>query len=309
MKAMSRFFLIVSGILLLAGIVLMIIGGIMAKNAGIQLYQKKVDGKYLYSLDLTDKEITKISIDATDADIIVHTGAEKDYIDFTNFNENYYSIATTNRVVKFEEYVNLSTLISFWDGNFTFKGMRSFFNFGSGAVGQKQIDIYLHDTKMINVFSFTISDGDITIENANSSTDYLITMDSGNVLMSNVVTDSSVSVNGNKCVLRFDNCSFKYFDSDIANIDMTAAISDVHKFEFNGKSGTLNVNLALDAADTDVVITSSLPFTFNSQGYTGEYKNNEKMIEPPEEYAIVHIDASEVSVSAVVNTPEKVSEE
>ena len=308
MKAMSKFFLIIAGVLLVIGAILMIIGSIMAKNNGIQLFQEKVDGKYLYNLDLSEKDINKISIDATDTDIVLKTGEDKEYVEFINFNENYYSLTTTNKVVKFEEHVSLNSLISFWDGNFRFKGMRSFLHLGSSLSGQKEVIIHLNDTSAINVFSFTITDGDITIENADSNTDYTITMDSGNVSMKNVTTDSKVMINGNNCFVNFENCNFKYFASDIATVNMNADIDSLKSFEFTGKSGTVNAALGIISEPYDVKISSdsASPILFNGEEYTGVYANNEKMAEVPEEYGIVHITggALDTKLTLEIKAPE-----
>lgn len=304
MKAMSRFFLLVAGILAAIGAVLMIIGSIMAKSSGVQLYQQKVDGKYLYKLDLADKDIAKISIDATNTDITVYTGEEEEYIEFINFNENYYSITTTNKVVKFEERVSLNSLISFWDGNFTFKGMRSFLNLGSSADGPKEVNIHLKDTSEINVFSFTITDGNIKVSDADSNTDYIITMDSGNVTMNNVKTASKVMINGNNCAIEFKSCAFKYFASDVASVDLTAEISGLHSFEFTGKNGVLNASVSLDSDKSDVRIASELPFTYNETEYNGEYASNDKTVTVTDEFALVHITGAQLKVTSNVTLPQ-----
>jgi|GEM_PF-2722002 len=303
MKQMSKFFLLISGVLLGIGAVLMIIGSIMAKSAGVQLYQKKIDGKYMYTLDLTDKDISKISIDATDTDITLYTGEESEYIEFINFNDNYYSITTTNKVVKFEERVSLNSLISFWDGNFTFKGMRSFLSLGRSVDGQKEINIHLKDTADINVFNFTITDGDIKIENADSNTDYIITMDSGNVTMNNVKTDSKVMINGNDCKVKFKSCSFKLFASDIATVSLDADISDLHSFEFTGKKGTFTASLSVDNIENDIRISSELPYTYNGDTLSEDYSNNDKSVNVTDEFAIVHITGGELNINANITSP------
>lgn len=308
MKAMSKMFLIISVIIAVIGGALMITGSAMAKKQGIQLYPDKIDGKYIYTLDLSDKEITKISIDATDADIEVHTGSEKDYIEFINFNENYYSISTTNKVVKFEERVSLESLISFWDGNYTFKGVRSVLNLGGSPDGKKEVHIYLKSTSQINVFSFSITEGNITVKNADSNTDYVITMDSGCVTMDNVSTESKVMINGNKCDLRFKNCSFKYFASDIASVIMKADISNVHSFEFTGKSGTFDSSITVDSELLDIRISSDGPFTYNDQVYNTNYSNNDKTVNITDEFAIVHIDGAEIAVKTNVRIQQSEAE-
>lgn len=300
MKAMSKMFLIISVIIAVIGGALMITGSSMAKKQGILLFPEKVDGKYIYTLDLSDKDIAKISIDATDADISVHTGSESDYIEFINFNENYYSISTTNKVVTFEERVSLSSIIAFWDGNYTFKGVRSILNLGGTPDGKKEVNIYLKSTSAIKGFTFSITEGNITVKNAGSNTDYVITMDSGSVIMNNVSTESKVTINGNNCDLKLKGCSFKYFAGDIANVTMNADISNIHSFEFTGKSGKMTASLSVDSETSDVRISSEETFSYNGQVYNANYSSNDKTVNVTDEFAIVHIDGADIDINTTV---------
>ena len=303
MKAMSKLFLIIAGILIVAGAVLMIIGGQSAKNQGILLYPEKTDGKFVYTVDLSDKDIQKITVDATDADIKVLTGEEKEYIEFINFNENYYSISITSRVIKFEERVSLSTLFSFWDGSYSFKGMRNLLNLGGSVEGRKEVLIHLKDTSEINVFGFTITDGDITVTNADSDTDYNIAMNSGNVVMKNVKSTSKLMINGNDCKVVLEGCEFRYFASDIANVDLNASIVGVHSFEFTGKTGTVKASVRTDSEKNEVRINSNNPITFNSEVYNGSYTSSDKDTNS-EDYVIMHIDGESIDINVNMAPPE-----
>ncbi len=309
MKAMSKLFLIIAGILVVIGAILMIIGGVSAKRQGVQLYPKNDDGRYIYTVDLADKDIAKVEIDASDADVRVMTGEDTEYIEFINFNENYYSISTTNKIVKFEERVSLQTLFSFWDGSYTFKGMRNILNLGGKPDGPKEILIHLKDTSKIKVFNFTISDGDISVATADSDTDYTVTMNSGNVVFKNVSTTSKVVINGNDCKVDLENCSFKYFASDIANVNMKADVKDVHSFEFTGKTGTVDADIEADSADFDVLISSDSSISYNGQTYNGNYSSNDKTTAVTEEFAKVHVDGEAIGITIDFTAPEKTEEE
>ena len=303
MKAMSKLFLIIAAILLVIGAVLMIIGSSSAKKQGILLYPEKTDGKFIYTVDLTDKDITKITIDATDANIKVITGEENEYIEFINFNENYYSVSTTNKIVKFEERVSLSTLFSFWDGSYTFKGMRSLLNLGGRVEGQKEVLIHLKDTSKINNFSFTITDGDITVKNADSGTDYIITMNNGKVLMENVKSTSKLMINGNDCKIDLKSCQFHFFASDVYNVDLSAEIKDMQSFEFTGKTGKITAKIGMDMTEHDIRINSDNPITFNSNIYNGNYSDSNKP-SGSQEYNILHIDGESINITVDIDEPE-----
>lgn len=309
MKAMSKFFLMISAVIAALGIILMIVGAISASSADVQLYPEKINGKYVFTVDMSDKEISTIKIDATDTDIDVITGEESEYIEFINFNQNKSSISTTNSMVKFEENASLTSVLSFWNGNFEFKGLRSIFSFGGEDENAKQIVIHLKSTEKIKNFSFTIGNGDISIANAKSDTDYIITMDSGNIDFKAVKTNSNVSINGNDCKVNFEDCRFKYFDADITTVEIYADVHGIHDFEYTSLHGKMNAILALDSADNDIRITNNIPFTLNDDEYPNSYSNSDKMGDAPEEYAKIHINGDDLILHTKITAPSPKTEE
>ena len=306
MKAMSKFFLIVSGVIAVIGVILMIVASGLAKKTGYQLYQKKVDGKYLYELNLEGSEIAKISINATDTNIRVLCGEDRNYIEFINFNPNYYSIDTRNKIVSFNERAGLNSILSVWEGGYTFKGMRSFLNLGGTVSGQKDIIIHLKDTKGINCFYFTITTGDITFDPTDSMTDYMITMTSGNVTMNGVKTSSTVKISGNDCKLSFKDCSFKTFDGDIENSDINVEIGGLHSFEFTGDTGVLNGKLSSETSNCNVKISSQNMITYNSEVITeNEYSNASDRKDITEEDDNIKIDTKDLKINLEVSFPDE----
>ena len=310
MKAMSKFFLIVSGAIALIGVVLMIIASGMAKKTGYQLYQKKVGGKYLYELDLEGSDVAKISVNATDTDIRVMTGESRNYIEFINFNPNYYSIDTRNKIVTFDEHASLNSILSVWEGEYSFKGMRSFLNLGGVVSGQKEVLIHLKDTSGINCFFFTITTGDITFGAADSMTDYNITMTSGTVTMKDVKTTSTVKISANDCKLKFENCSFKNFEGDIEKADMTLEIDGIHSFDFGGKCGILNGKLSPETPECSVKLSSTNMITYNSTVITeSEYTNADDRKEIKDTDDSIKVDGKDLKINLEVTFPDAGTEE
>lgn len=296
MKPMSKLFLIVAAIIAAIGAVLMIVASCSAKAAGVQLFPEKSDGKYVYTVDFTDTDISKISIDATDADITVYTGNEKEYIEFINFNENYYSISTTNRVISFDEYVDLESVFSFWDSNFKFKGIRSLFSLGKKIDGDKQINIYISDSRDLNVFDFEIEEGIISISNLSTSTDYKFTVGTGEVKFKNIKTSSSFSLVGNNCSLELENCEFHSFKVDVADVAMKGGISELHTFALNSKSGSLNTDLSFDSDKIYVSATTSGSAVINGETVQPPYKNASDPNEITSDYSTVEITGETLNV-------------
>ncbi len=276
MKSMSKFFLIFSGALTGVGIIICVIASFMAKNQNVQLFQKKIDGKYVYTVDINDTDVTKISIDAADADITVYTGQEKDYLEFINFNDTYFSVSTRNRVVDFGEYVDLPSLFSFWDPSFQFKGMRSLLTVFKRYDGDKKINIYLSDERDIKIFDFSLEKGDITVENLSTATDYNINLDNGNIKLKDLKTTSNVKIKSNSCNLSTENCEISYFTGDIANITMTGDISEVHNFTLSSSKGNANVTLAYDSEISTTNIMTSGAVTVNGEPSQGNYTGGDE---------------------------------
>lgn len=274
MKAMSKFFLIVAGILTVAGVIVCLIASGIAKSENILLFPEKTDGKYIYTVDLNNTEITKIALDVTDADITVITGQDNERVEFINFNENYYSVSTTNRVLTFDEYVDLTSMLTFWDSDYKFKGIRSILKLGNKIEGKKEINIYLSDDRDINILDFTIANGNINVSHMSTETDYKFFMDKGKIVMNDISTVSSVSITANYSEITLEDCSFNSFSCDSANVYIGGTVDFCHAFSVNSKNGTVDTDISLDSDEFDISILTAGNLKVNNESYAGAFKNN-----------------------------------
>lgn len=297
MKAMSKFFLVVAGILTVAGIIVCLIASGLAKASGILLFPEKIDGSYVYTIELNNTDITKISLDVTDADINVITGQDNEYIEFINFNENYYSVSTTNKVLTFDEYVDLASMLAFWDSDFSFKGMRSLIRLGNRVNGEKEINIYISDVRDITVFDFTIANGNISVSDISTETDYKFCMDKGKISMKNISTVSSVSVTANYSEITLEECSLNSFSCDSANVYIGGSIDFCHSFAVNSKNGTIDTDLTLDSDEFEVSILTSGSIKVNDENYSSAFKNDVDKDDLPENCTNVKITGEKLNVS------------
>lgn len=297
MKAMSKFFLIFSGIVVLIGVIICLIASGIAKAQGILLFPEKIDGRYIYTVDLTDTEINKITVDVTDADITVITGQENEYVEFINFNENYYSISTTNHVLSFDEYVDFKSMITFWDSDYSFKGIRSLVRLGNKVEGEKQINIYISNDRDVNVFDLSVGKGDIEISHLSTETDYKFSVDNGTISMTDISTVSNVSVNANTCNIKLEDCSFSSFECDAADITLNGSISFCHTFTVNSKNGTVNSDVYLDSDEFEVAIITEGNLTVNNESQIGSFKNDQNVKELPEDHTTVKVTGEMLNVS------------
>ncbi len=297
MKAMSKFFLIFAGVLLLIGVIICLIASGMANSEGILLFSEKVDGKYIYTVDLTDTEISKISLNATDANIKVVTGSENEYVEFINFNENHYSLSTTNQVLTFSERVDgIKSMLTFWDTGYSFKGIRSLFRIGNKIEGGKEINVYISDTRDINILDFTITDGTIEVSHLSTETDYKFALDNGSVIMKDISTTSMVNIKANKCTVTVEDCSFSNFTCDATDVTLKGDVAFCHTMAVNSKSGSIDANVSLDSDDYEVSVHTSSSLTINSEPQSGDYKKLTSE-ELPENHTTVKITGEQLSVS------------
>ncbi len=294
---MSKFFLVVAGILTVFGIIVCLIASSIAKSNGILLFPQKTDGKYIYTVELNNTEISKISLDATDADINVYTGNDNEYIEFINFNENYYSISTTNRVISFDEYVDISSMLTFWDSDYTFKGIRSLLRLGNKIEGTKEINIYISDERDINILDFTIANGNINVSDMSTETDYKFCLDKGKVSFTNISTVSSVSVTANYSEITLQDCSFNTFTCDSANLYIGGSVEFCHTFAVNSKNGTIDASITLDSDEYDVSVLTSGNLKINDESFTGTYKSTGENEKLPDDCTSIKITGEELNVS------------
>ena len=118
---------IVAAVLILSGIIVCAVGSAAAKSSGVMIYPEDENGNSVYKYDFTEKNITKISVSVKDSDITVTHGGTSSYIEIRNFNANYYKLSTENNILSFSEIDNVASMFKFWEGGFSFKGMRYLF--------------------------------------------------------------------------------------------------------------------------------------------------------------------------------------
>ncbi len=276
MKTASKFFLIICAVITAIGGIMCLVGYVTANADGIQLYDKKVDGKSVYTVDLNDTDITKISVKATDADITVLTGEENEYIDFVNFNEGYRSVSSTNTVVSFDEYISFSSAFAFWENGFSFKGMRSILDFRNISRGEKEVNIHLSDKRNIKNFTFSIQKGTVTVKDISGDTDYYLAVDNGNVIFENVTTTSKFSLESTaQCNVSLTNCSISNFTADGVSLGFEGELTDVKTFALDAKEGKATAEITPYFEKQSLTLQTTGTITLNGEKIDGAFKNTD----------------------------------
>lgn len=183
-----------AAILVGAGLAVCLAGYIVSRVGGEQLFAGKLDSGergYTYYFRDGDLDILRLSVD--DADINIIGGADEAHMEIINFNESLYSFEISNAMVTFRQSPDLSSLASFWESGITFKGLRYFFNPGTGH-GKGCINIYINSDEYIKVFDLTSSKGKISISNVDSKSDYQLHPGSGGISLENISAASTVNI-------------------------------------------------------------------------------------------------------------------
>ena len=201
MKPVSIVFLIISVLLIIAGLITCSVGIVQAKAQGVQLYDtKNEDDEIVNTYDFTSDDIGKIEINAGDADVKIICGADSNKIEIKNFSSTKYLCQVENKALVMQAGMNILSLTDLAQGEITFKGFRYYVNdFLSGkTIGRKSVTVYVTDTFDIKVFNVNVGNGDVEIINSNCDADYNVTVDSGDIDLKNIETSSVVSLKINK---------------------------------------------------------------------------------------------------------------
>lgn len=201
MKPVSIVFLIISVLLIIAGLITCSVGIVQAKAQGVQLYDtKNEDDEIVNTYDFTSDDIGKIEINAGDADVKIICGADSNKIEIKNFSSTKYLCQVENKALVMQAGMNILSLTDLAQGEITFKGFRYYVNdFLSGkTIGRKSVTVYVTDTFDIKVFNVNVGNGDVEIINSNCDADYNVTVDSGDIDLKNIETSSVVSLKINR---------------------------------------------------------------------------------------------------------------
>lgn len=226
MKPTSIIFLIVSLVLVIAGFTVAGVAKQIAAAEGIDLNVRADEDKEAapFKYEYGDDSIGKIKVDVRAARVNIIGGAEKAYVELTNFTEGMYRFSSGNRVLEINDDMDISSLSGIASLATNFRGLRSFISYYNMRSLTKTVTIYVCDANPVNVVEISLDAGDVSIRDITASTDYNIEIDAGDMTMVNVNTTSAVSVNIDAGKITVDECSIKdcELDVDIGDISVRA---------------------------------------------------------------------------------------
>ena len=229
---------IVAAVLILSGIIVCAVGSAAAKSSGVMIYPEDENGNSVYKYDFTEKNITKISVSVKDSDITVTHGGTSSYIEIRNFNANYYKLSTENNILSFSEIDNVASMFKFWEGGFSFKGMRYLFRFGDGGRGMKTVTVNIADTSMLKTVSE--ESGSFSLTGADVSADYILSLGKASADISGLSTTSVLSVSSSAgASMKISDCRAKEFSLSGGGGNFSLSGISADRADFSLKSGEI----------------------------------------------------------------------
>ena len=196
MKRTSIVALIVAGALILVGIITCTVASKKAAKNGVILFTETRGEDAVKTVDLSEKEVSRISLDFTDADVNIYGSSRSSYIEFVNFRETLYSLSVTNTSVSFSEIPDLTSMLRFWENGFSFKGMRYILSprtYDNSKL--KSVNIYLASGYDLTQLGIKADKVTLSVENLHSDADYLIEADEIVMNASQVSSRSALKIN------------------------------------------------------------------------------------------------------------------
>ena len=259
MKKASIVALIVAVVIILAGVICCAVGSSAAKKEGFMLFPQTENGESVYTYDFTEREISRITVDATSAaKITLRRGGERSYIEIRNYNANYYRLNEENRAISFAEIDDVLSMFKFWEG-FTFKGMRYVFASGVDRDDARSITVNLAENESVSSIVLRPKQGSITVESFNGECDLTLSVGEGKIDASSVDVGGSFVATVSSGELNVS--ALKALNVNLSSDDASVSVKGVkcEKFTWSGAARTFfadDVNASeLSASATEASVT------------------------------------------------------
>ena len=308
MKKRSKVFLIVSAIIFAIGLIICLIGALVASGDGEQIYSSKIGDDRGYVYTFGDGKTDKIKINVTDANVNIYGGSEKTYIEVLNFNENLCSYTANNAMVTFREATQVDDITGLWENGLSFKGLRYILR-PIPKDKEKTVNIYLESEQQVKIFDIKIGRGNVTVKDLSISSDYNVSLESGKVIFENVKTDSSIDVTASGDIstdVIMSGVSADMMSLNAKRAKFTADLLETNECEMNVTIGGASFEFVPKSELYTVEIATKGKLTVNDEIYPDRYSYPDKDSEKNEE----EVPASSLKITGddfTVNltTPEK----
>lgn len=203
--------MIIAGVIIIAGIIVCAVGGAQAKKDNFMLFPEVVDGESVYKYDFSSDEVSRINISVEDAEITFTRGGSNSYIEIRNFNSNYYKFSTENNLISFTEVTDVMSMFKFWEGGFSFKGMRYIFRFDTNSEERKLVCVNLADGVEVPSVSLSAENGTISLADISLASEVTLNLGTASANMENFSLDGTVAISSDGGNLTVSSSSFDKF--------------------------------------------------------------------------------------------------
>lgn len=284
MKSTSVIFLIISFVLILAGVFTCVSASRMAETNGIDLFYQDVDEQ---SNGVTEKNFSntnKITLNLSDCDVKIIGGASESKVKLINFAINTYEYVQGNKNLTLNDGFGVMSMFNIKEGMVGFNGLRYYINFDRFKTKERSVEIYISNDNEIKQFDITIEHGNLSIDKITNQADFKINVNEGNV---NIGLRKSVSL-----------------------LDITVGKGDVNLSSVSYK-GDISVKIAEGNLTANMRDNGTRAYDINSSSaisFYGENKGRSFSITPLEVSSNMTVDVERGSV-VVNNTAETSAEQ
>lgn len=308
MKKKTKIVLIASGAIVLLGIILCIVGSAIASSGGEQLFPVKTEAGSCYTYTFKSNDIGRVSFNAQKAKVNIIGSADESFIEIIDFDENLSTFTNSNAMVTFRESADFSSALRFWEGGFSFKGLRYFLRSGKNPDGGT-INVYLSDDVKVKVFDIELVSGKISISDIDNLADYNITLGTGSVSLKNITSASAVNItatDATQCPIALDNVSSSTLCVKAPIADVKASSLSAENCDITVKTGSFNGDfspLGTELFTADIISGGKLmadgTLYIDSFSYAPDIKDNGR----DEDEIVPYIKISGTDLSVKLDTP------
>ncbi len=207
MRPASVIFLIISVLIIAAGLGLCFFAQNKAEKEGVELFEdvSEENGDIVEIIDFAeeDLEIGRLSFSLSDCEVSVSSG-ERSYVELVNFEEGRYIRSTTNQTLSIEDTISFRSILGFAEHG-EFKGIRQYLQYYSNSRDKierdKKINVYINPQDNIKIYEIKVKKGNVTLGDLSArNADYKIFVGAGDVTIGNITKSSTIDIevnNGN----------------------------------------------------------------------------------------------------------------
>ena len=240
-KPTSIVFMIIAGVLILAGVILCIVGGAMAKSRDIDLFAENRDeaGNAVSCRSLGSGAVRSIKLDLDGGAVKLIGGAQKNEVRLINYAENSfdYSVTSNDMVLKDAGIFSAFNFINEAGGNFN--GLRHYLVMNRFKDEDKVVEIYLtDDMTSITLVDIGLGKGDVSIEGMKLDASFNIKVAEGSVIVKETSSKGKFDIKVEKGDIIYEKNTVSETSAEVTGSgNISCTIDTQYSFTLESKNG------------------------------------------------------------------------